>query len=76
MKTIEVPFTYNQLSDMIYYLEWKLTEISEAGCDLEFPDIENTLQQLQETQDRLRVRTEEDYQLMMNNRAKQPTAEW
>jgi hypothetical protein len=61
---------------MIYYLEWKLTEISEAGCDLEFPDIENTLQQLQETQDRLRVRTEEDYQLMMNNRAKQPTAEW
>ena len=76
MKTIEVPFTYNQLSDVIYYLEWKLTEISEAGCDLEFPDIENTLQQLQETQDRLRVRTEEDYQLMMNNRAKQPTAEW
>ena len=76
MKPIEVPFTYNQLSDMIYYLEWKLTEISEAGCDLEFPDIENTLQQLQETQDRLRVRTEEDYQLMMNNRAKQPTAEW
>ena len=76
MKTIEVPFTYDQLSDMIYYLEWKLTEISEAGCDLEFPDIENTLQQLQETQDRLRVRTEEDYQLMMNNRAKQPTAEW
>ena len=76
MKTIDVPFTYDQLSDMIYYLEWKLTEISEAGCDLEFPDIENTLQQLQETQDRLRVRTEEDYQLMMNNRAKQPTAEW
>ena len=76
MKTIEVPFTYDQLSDVIYYLEWKLTEISEAGCDLEFPDIENTLQQLQETQDRLRVRTEEDYQLMMNNRAKQPTAEW
>jgi hypothetical protein len=76
MKTIDVPFTYDQLSDVIYYLEWKLTEISEAGCDLEFPDIENTLQQLQETQDRLRVRTEEDYQLMMNNRAKQPTAEW
>ncbi len=76
MKTIDVPFTYDQLSDLIYYLEWKISEISEAGCDLEFPDIENTLQQLQETQDRLRVRTEEDYQLMMNNRAKQPTAEW
>ena len=76
MKTIDVPFTYDQLSDVIYYLEWKISEINEAGCDLEFPDIENTLQQLQETQDRLRVRTEEDYQLMMNNRAKQPTAEW
>ena len=47
MKTIDVPFTYDQLSDVIYYLEWKISEINEAGCDLEFPEIENTLQQLQ-----------------------------
>ena len=60
-KTINVPLSYDQLSDLIYYLEWKISEINEAGCDLEFPEIENTLQQLQETQDRLRVRTEEEY---------------
>tara|TARA_B100001057_G_scaffold477688_1_gene547228 strand:+ start:31346 stop:31579 length:234 start_codon:yes stop_codon:yes gene_type:complete len=75
-KPINVPLTYEQLSDMIYYLEWKISEINEAGCDLEFPEIENTLQQLQETQDRLRVRTEEDYKLMMDNRAKQPEEMW
>lgn len=50
MKTIEVPFTYNQLSDMIYYLEWKLTEISEAGCDLEFPEVEDALKSLETQQ--------------------------
>jgi|TARA_B100000073_G_scaffold311578_1_gene284762 hypothetical protein len=75
-KTINVPLSYQQLSDVIYYLEWKISEINEAGCDLEFPEIENTLQQLQETQDRLRVRTEEEYQLMMDNRAKQPEEMW
>tara|TARA_B100000927_G_scaffold199826_1_gene161665 strand:- start:1929 stop:2162 length:234 start_codon:yes stop_codon:yes gene_type:complete len=75
-KTINVPLSYDQLSDLIYYLEWKISEINEAGCDLEFPEIENTLQQLQETQDRLRVRTEEEYQLMMDNRAKQPEEMW
>tara|TARA_B100000900_G_scaffold314484_1_gene273352 strand:- start:2003 stop:2236 length:234 start_codon:yes stop_codon:yes gene_type:complete len=75
-KTINVPLSYDQLSDVIYYLEWKISEINEAGCDLEFPEIENTLQQLQETQDRLRVRTEEEYQLMMDNRAKQPEEMW
>lgn len=76
MKTVDVPLTYQQIGDMIYYLEWKIIEIHEAGCDLEYPNIENTLQQLRETQARLRVQSEEDYQLMMNNRAKQPTAEW
>ena len=75
-KTINVTLSYDQLSDLIYYLEWKISEINEAGCDLEFPEIENTLQQLQETQDRLRVRTEEEYQLMMDNRAKQPEEMW
>tara|TARA_S200000501_G_scaffold370873_1_gene412856 strand:- start:1517 stop:1669 length:153 start_codon:yes stop_codon:yes gene_type:complete len=45
---MNVPLTHTQLEDIIYYLEWKLTEISEAGCDLEFPEIENTLQLLKE----------------------------
>ena len=76
MKTINVPLTYDQLSDMIYYLEWKISEITEAGCDLEYPDIENTLEQLVETQDRLRVRTNEEYELMMKNRAEKPEEMW
>lgn len=76
MKTVDVPLTYEQIGEMIYYLEWKIIEIDEAGCDLEYPNIENTLQQLRATQARLWEQTQEDYQLMMNNRAKQPTAEW
>ena len=37
-----------QLHDIIYYLDWKIQEVNEAGCDLEFPQIENTLKELQD----------------------------
>ena len=40
--------TPTQLEDIIYYLGWKIQEINEAGCDLEFPEIEDTLQQLRD----------------------------
>ena len=37
-----IGLTYEQLSDIIYYLDWKLMEIREAGCDLEYPDVVDT----------------------------------
>ena len=45
---MNVPLTDTQLEDITYYLEWKIQEINEAGCDLEFPEIENTLQYLKD----------------------------
>ena len=45
---MNVPLTHTQLEDIIYYLGWKIQEINEAGCDLEFPEIEDTLQQLRD----------------------------
>ena len=45
---MNVPLTDTQLEDIIYYLGWKIQEINEAGCDLEFPEIEDTLQQLRD----------------------------
>ena len=47
---MNVPLTHTQLEDIIYYLEWKLTEISEAGCDLEFPEVEDALKSLETQQ--------------------------
>ena len=43
-----LPLTHTQLCDVIYYLDWKIFEVNEAGCDLEFPEIEDTLQQLRD----------------------------
>ena len=47
---MNVPLTDTQLEDIIYYLGWKIQEINEAGCDLEFPEIEDTLQHLKDYQ--------------------------
>ena len=45
---MNVPLTHTQLEHIIYYLGRKIQEINEAGCDLEFPEIENTLQYLRD----------------------------
>ena len=33
-------FNWESINDVIYYMEWKLEEIAEAGCDLEYPGAE------------------------------------
>ena len=43
-----LPLTHTQLCDVIYYLDWKIQEVNDAGCDLEFPEIEDTLQLLRD----------------------------
>jgi len=47
---MSISLTPTQLEDIIYYLGWKIQEINEAGCDLEFPEIEDTLQYLKDYQ--------------------------
>ena len=44
----DLPLTHTQLCDIIYYLDWKIQEVNDAGCDLEFPEIEATLQLLRD----------------------------
>jgi hypothetical protein len=49
-KEVDLKVSWEQLNDIVYYLEWKLTEISEAGCDLEFPEVEDALKSLETQQ--------------------------
>ena len=49
-KEVDIKLSWEQLNDIMYYLEWKLTDISEAGCDLEFPEGEGAYKTLEEQQ--------------------------
>ncbi len=40
---ISIPFSFEDLCDTIHYVEWKVQEVDEAGCDLEHPNIRNVL---------------------------------
>jgi hypothetical protein len=40
---INVPFSFEDLCDTIHYVEWKVQEVDEAGCELEHPNIRNIL---------------------------------
>ena len=48
-------FNWESINDVIYYMEWKLEEIAEAGCDLEYPNAEKTLKDLTSFRDYLRL---------------------
>ena len=48
-------FNWESINDVIYYMEWKLEEIAEAGCDLEYPSAEKTLKDLTSFRDYLRL---------------------
>ena len=51
---ISIPFSWDDLCDTIYYVEWKVQEVDEAGCDLEHPNIRNVLKRLKYIQSRMR----------------------
>ena len=48
-------FNWESINDVIYYMEWKLEEIAEAGCELEYPSAEETLKDLISFRDYLRL---------------------
>jgi len=50
---INVPFSFEDLCDTIHYVEWKVQEVDEAGCDLEHPNIREVLKKLKYTQSRM-----------------------
>ena len=47
-------FNWESINDVIYYMEWKLEEIAEPGCDLEYPSAEKTLKDLTSFRDYLK----------------------
>ena len=44
---ISIPFSWDDLCDTIHYVDWKVQEVDEAGCDLEHPNIRNVLKRLE-----------------------------
>ena len=48
-------FNWESINDVIYYMEWKLEEIEDAGFDLEYPSAEKTLKDLTSFRDYLRL---------------------
>jgi hypothetical protein len=50
---INVPFSFEDLCDTIHYVEWKVQEVDEAGCDLEHPNIREVLKKLKYTQSQM-----------------------
>ena len=51
---ISIPFSWDDLCDTIHYVEWKVEEVDENGCDLEHPNIRNVLRKLQYIKSRMR----------------------
>ena len=50
---ISIPFSFEDLCDTIHYVEWKVEEVDENGCDLEHPNIRNVLKKLQYIKSRM-----------------------
>ena len=75
-KSIKVPFTWHELHDVIYYLEWKCDEINETGNEFEYPEIEDKLAELKNIASRLQTRSEKEYDKMIRNQAKKPDDMW
>ena len=50
---ISIPFSWDDLCDIIHYAEWKVEEVNEAGCELEHPNIRGVLERLKYIQSRM-----------------------
>ena len=48
-------FNWESINDVIYYMEWKLDEIEEAGADIEYTTTKRSLQNLIDFRDYLRI---------------------
>ena len=51
---ISIPFSWDDLCDTIHYVEWKVEEVDDNGCDLEHPNIRKVLRKLQYIKSRMR----------------------
>ena len=63
---ISIPFSWDDLCDIIHYAEWKVEEVDEAGCDLEHPNIREVLKRLKYIQSRMRYSPTEEAQRIID----------
>ena len=62
---ISIPFSWDDLCDIIYYVDWKVEEVDEAGCDLEHPNIREVLKILDYIKSRMKYnQTEEVHKII------------
>ena len=59
---ISIPFSFEDLCDTIHYVDWKVQEVDEAGCDLEHPNIRNVLKRLEYIKSRMTYNSTEETQ--------------
>ena len=65
---ISIPFSWDDLCDIIHYAEWKVEEVDEAGCDLEHPNIRNVLKRLEYIKSRMKYNPTEEVQKIIDQK--------
>ena len=63
---ISIPFSIEDLCDTIHYVEWKVQEVDEAGCDLDHPNIRNVLKRLEYIKSRMTYNSTEEAQKIID----------
>jgi len=63
---ISIPFSFEDLCDTIHYVDWKVQEVDEAGCDLEHPNIRNVLKRLEYIKSRMKYNPNEEVQKIID----------
>ena len=63
---ISIPFSFEDLCDTIHYVDWKVQEVDEAGCDLEHPNIRNVLKRLEYIKSRMTYNSTEEAQKIID----------
>ena len=63
---ISIPFSWDDLCAIIYYVDWKVEEVDEAGCDLEHPNIREVLKRLEYIKSRMKYNPTEEVQKIID----------
>ena len=63
---ISIPFSWDDLCDIIHYVEWKVEEVDDAGEELEHPNIRNVLKRLEYIKSRMKFNPTDKVQEMID----------
>ena len=63
---ISIPFSWDDLCDTIYYVDWKVQEVDDAGEELEHPNIRNVLKRLEYIKSRMTFNSTEETQKIID----------